>query len=136
MKIKYIKFNDDVQIPKQAHYNDSGLDCYSTIDVTLKQFEPTLIPLGFGIVTPDGIECQIRGRSSLNSKGIITTLGTVDSGYRGELKVCLINLTNKDFIIKKGDRVCQLVFSNFIQIDLVDTLDDERKEGGFGSTGK
>lgn len=136
MKIKYIKFNDKVKIPSSAHYNDSGLDCYALSDYTLKQFEPTIIPLGFGIETPDGIECQLRGRSSYNIKGIITQLGTIDSGYRGEIKACLINLTSNPIEIKKGDKVCQLVFSSFVQVDLVEDLNNDRKEGGFGSTGR
>ena len=136
MKIKFIKFNDDVKIPFAAHYNDSGLDCFALDDHKLKQFKPVLIPLGFGISLPDGIECQLRGRSSNNIKGIITQFGTIDSGYRGEIKACLINLTPDDILIKKGDKVCQLVFSSFVQVDLVEELNNDRKEGGFGSTGR
>ena len=147
MKIKLIKFRDDLIKPTRAHYNDAGIDCYAQEDITLDGLysygtllgitsSPILIPLGFGLEVPDGYMATIRPRSSYNVKGIITQIGTIDSGYRGEIKAVLINLTSKPISIKKGDKICQIVIEPVVLADLVEELDDSRGEGGFGSTGR
>ena len=180
MKIKLIKFRDDLIEPIRAHYNDAGMDCFSQEDVCLKHLSitmeeiyenvpieveqdpenenlcvitkyitekiaeenpipnssPTLIPLGFGLEIPDGYMATIRPRSSMNAKGILTQIGTIDSGYRGEIKAVLINLTNEDIVIKKGERICQIVIEPVILAEFVDELKNDRRKGGFGSTGK
>lgn len=147
MKIKLIKFNDNLITPIRAHYNDAGLDCYALEDIILEKntvdninattlFDSKTIPLGFGLEIPDGYMATIRPRSSMNAKGIITQIGTIDSGYRGEIKAILINLNDKPFIIHKGDKICQLVIEPVILADLVEELNNDRGEGGFGSTGK
>lgn len=163
MKIKLIKFNDNLITPTRAHYNDAGLDCYALEDITLRpniiteftvqkvaynlttqsdirstqvQFKTHIIPLGFGLEVPDGYMATIRPRSSMNAKGILTQIGTIDSGYRGEIKVVLINLTDRPILISKGDKICQLVIEPVILADLVEDLGEERKDGGFGSTDK
>lgn len=145
MKIKLIKFRDDLITPIRAHYNDAGIDCYAQEDITIKsnyskigtkRTPISLIPLGFGLEVPDGYMATIRPRSSMNAKGILTQIGTIDSGYRGEIKAILINLTRKDLVIHKGDRICQLVIEPVVLADLVEELDNNRGEGGFGSTGK
>lgn len=151
MKIKLIKFRDDLIKPTRAHYNDAGIDCYAQEDIVLKPFKvddnmmylttnvstsPTLIPLGFGLEIPDGYMATIRPRSSMNLKGVLTQIGTIDSGYRGELKAVLINLTNEDIELPKGSKICQLVIEPVVLADLVEELNNDRGEGGFGSTGK
>ena len=174
MKIKLIKFRDDLIKPTRAHYNDAGLDCYAQETVTLKALDvypveeaekerkvlfniplpppdpykisttvasalsavPTRVDLGFGVEVPDGYMAVIKPRSSMNLKGIITQIGTIDSGYRGEIGGIFINLTNKDIVINKGEKICQLVIEPVILADLVSDLDDSRGTGGFGSTGK
>ena len=145
MKIKLIKFRDDLITPIRSHYNDAGIDCYAQEDITIKsnyskigtkRTPISLIPLGFGLEVPDGYMATIRPRSSMNAKGILTQIGTIDSGYRGEIKAILINLTRKDLVIHKGDRICQLVIEPVVLADLVEELDNNRGEGGFGSTGK
>ena len=145
MKIKLIKFKDDLIAPIRAHYNDAGIDCYAQENITIKsnyskigtkRTPIRLIPLGFGLEVPDGYMATIRPRSSMNAKGILTQIGTIDSGYRGEIKAILINLTKKDLVIHKGDRICQLVIEPVVLADLVEELDNNRGEGGFGSTGK
>lgn len=145
MKIKLIKFKDDLIAPIRAHYNDAGIDCYAQENITIKsnyskigtkRTPISLIPLGFGLEVPDGYMATIRPRSSMNAKGILTQIGTIDSGYRGEIKAILINLTKKDLVIHKGDRICQLVIEPVVLADLVEELDNNRGEGGFGSTGK
>lgn len=139
MKIKIIKFNENVKLPTRAHYDDAGLDCYAMEDFTIKHLlneNPiTTINLGFGLEIPNGYMGTIRPRSSFNNKGIITYIGTIDSGYRGEIKVNFTSL-NGDFHIKKGDRICQLVIEPIAIVDLVENLGNERGKGGFGSTGE
>jgi len=160
MKIKINKLNDQLIMPTRGHYNDAGIDCYALEDITLKCLEPqhlmqqengyligeksvcqsypTMISLGFGIELPDGYMAVLKPRSSMNSKGIITQIGTIDSGYHGEIKAVLINLTGSDYQIKRGDRICQLVIEPVIYADFVETLEEKeaRGNGGFGSTGK
>ena len=151
MKIKLIKFREDLIKPTRAHYNDAGIDCYAQEDITLDALYgrvsvlypiarvasfPTLIPLGFGLEVPDGYMATIRPRSSYNVKGVISQIGTIDSGYRGEIKAVLINLTDKNIEIKKGEKICQIVIEPVILADFVEELANDRGEGGFGSTGK
>ena len=147
MKIKLIKFNDNLITPTRAHYNDAGLDCYALEDIKIPSFNSiffdlysngedkgTIINLGFGIEIPNGYVGTIRPRSSMSAKGILTQIGTIDSGYRGEIKAVLINLNDKPILISKGDKICQLVIEPVILADLVEELGEERKTGGFGST--
>lgn len=151
MKIKLIKFNDNLITPTRAHYNDAGLDCYALEDITLPAYRTpfnsfdllssienkfVIVNLGFGLEVPDGFMATIRPRSSMNAKGILTQIGTIDSGYRGEIKAVLINLTSNPFIIHKGDKICQIVIEPVILADFVEELNNDRGEGGFGSTGK
>lgn len=174
MKIKLIKFRDDLIKPTRAHYNDAGIDCYAQQTVTLKALDaypvgeaekerkvlfklplppksphlisttvtsalgaiPTRVDLGFGVEVPDGYMAVIKPRSSMNLKGIITQIGTIDSGYRGEIGGIFINLTNKDIVINKGEKICQLVIEPVVLADLEEDLVNDRGTGGFGSTGK
>lgn len=136
MKIKIIKFNENLIIPKRAHYNDAGLDCYAPKDIVLEKGEMQIVNLSFGLEIPNGYMATIRPRSSMNAKGILTQIGTIDSGYRGEIKAILVNLTNKALIINSGDKICQIVIEPVILADLVENLGNERGDGGFGSTGK
>lgn len=145
MKIKLIQFNEHLIRPYRAHYNDAGIDCYALEDFELVPMHSTfsshdnetkLIPLGFGLELPDGYMATIRPRSSMNARGIHTCIGTIDSGYRGEIKCGLCNLTNKIISIKRGERICQLVVEPVVLAELVDDLKNDRGAGGFGSTGR
>lgn len=136
MKIKLIKFNKELIIPKRAHYNDAGVDCYALDIVELPPLTPVMIPLGFGLEVPDGYQAIIKPRSSMNAKGIITQIGTIDSGYRGEIKAVLINTSQTPFVIMKGDKICQIIIEPVILADFVEDLQNDRGAGGFGSTGK
>ena len=150
MKVKLIKFRDDLIPPVRAHYNDAGIDCFAQEDFELgalgsegwgKQFDKVSkellkIPLGFGLELPDGYMATICPRSSMNAKGIVTQIGTIDSGYRGEIQAIFINLTNNNYLFKKGDRICQIVVEPVILAEPVLDLGEERGEGGFGSTGR
>ncbi len=131
-------------LPQYETVNSSGLDLRASIDkdVILKPLERALIPTGLYISIPDGYEAQVRPRSGLAFKHGLTVLntpGTIDADYRGEIKVILVNLSNDDFTIKEGERICQLVFAKVEQVDWiqVEVLDEtERGAGGFGHTGK
>jgi dUTP pyrophosphatase len=130
-------------LPAYATNASAGMDLLAFIDepVTLKPFERSLIPTGVHIGIPEGYEAQIRPRSGLAYKFGITLLntpGTIDSDYRGEVKVLLINLGDSPFTVQKGDRIAQIVFKSMIQAswEMVEKLpESSRGEGGFGSTG-
>jgi dUTP pyrophosphatase len=140
VKIKNISGN---LLPAYETKNSAGMDLRACIDypVTLKPLERSLVPTGLFIELPLGYEAQIRPRSGLASKSGVTVLnspGTIDSDYRGEIKVILINLSDKEFIVNNGDRICQMVISKCEQIqwEASDLLNETaRGEGGFGHTG-
>lgn len=142
MKVKIIN-KSNMPLPEYKTSGSAGIDLQADVNdtVILKPFDRALIPTGLYLSIPEGYEGQIRGRSGLAIKNGITLangIGTIDSDYRGEVKVILINLGNEDFIINKGDRIAQLVLTKYerIEFELVDDLDDtERGIGGFGHTG-
>lgn len=143
MKIK-VKLENQLYMPEKKHIGDSGFDLKAAIresHVILKPGNILQINSGVAIELPEGFEGQVRGRSSLNQKGIVALLGTIDSGYRGKIGIILINLSKEDYIINRGDRVAQLViapiYSHKIDLQSVELLDDSnRGNQGFGSTGK
>lgn len=128
--------------PKYANEGDAGCDLRADLEnpITIRPLSGAIIPTGIYIAIPMGYEGQVRGRSGLNFKNdIICPVGTVDSGYRGEVKVKLYNLGQIPFTINPGDRIAQLVFAKvekamFVQTDVF-TDETERGEGGFGSSG-
>ena len=142
MKVKIVN-RSNLPLPEYKTFGSAGIDLQADIvdAVVLKPLERALIPTGLYLSIPKGYEGQIRGRSGLaikNGISLANGIGTIDSDYRGEIKVILINLGNEDFIINKGDRIAQLVLTRYERIDfeLVDDLDDtERGSGGFGHTG-
>lgn len=135
MKLKLLKYGEYVP-PLRAHYNDAGADVYSPIDVVLEPHSTTKIPLGFGLVVPDGFMGVIFPRSSYAAKGIVAEHPPIDSGYRGEIHAIVTNMTSNKFEIKKHDRVGQLVVLPVIIPEFVENLGDERGQDGFGSSGK
>ena len=143
MRVKIINKSNN-QLPAYETASSAGMDLRAFVDadVVLKPFERHLIPTGLYIELPDGFEAQIRPRSGLAIKSGITVLnspGTIDADYRGEIKVILINLSNDDFTIKSGDRICQMVIAKHEKVDFVEVEEineTERGAGGFGHTGK
>jgi dUTP pyrophosphatase len=143
MNVKIIN-KSGFDLPEYATVASSGLDLRANIveDIVLKPLERVLVPTGLFVSIPVGYEAQIRPRSGLAFKHGITVLntpGTIDADYRGEIKVILVNLSNRDFSIVRGERICQMVFAEIKQIKWqeVDNLDDtDRGEGGFGHTGR
>ncbi len=142
MKLKIQILDKEISCPKYAHEGDAGLDLCSAINTTLKPFERKLIPTGIKIALPAGYAGFVQPRSGLAINYGITLLNTpglIDSGYRGEIKVILINLDPKNiFEIKKGDKICQLVILKVENAALSfqeELAKSDRGEGGFGSTG-
>lgn len=142
VKIKVV--NTDCQpLPAYATSQSAGMDLRANIEspITLHPMERTLVPTGIRIELPEGYEAQVRPRSGLALKHGITVLntpGTIDSDYRGELKVLLVNLSNDDFVVNAGERVAQMVIARHETAtwEEVEVLDEtERGEGGYGHTG-
>ena len=141
--IKKVSTNPLFKLPKYESNGAAGMDLSADIDaeVELKPLERFLFSTGIAISLPKDLEAQIRPRSGLAIKNGITLLntpGTVDSDYRGEIKVILVNISNDKYTIKPGDRIAQMVLSQFVQgqFELVENLDEtDRGSSGFGSTG-
>lgn len=141
--IKRLPGNEDIALPQKMSELASGFDLYAAVNepVDLGPGERTLIPTGFSLAMPAGLEAQIRPRSGLAFKHGITSLntpGTIDADYRGEVKVLLINHGKETFTINRNERIAQMVFQTVPLITLteVSELDEtERGAGGFGHTG-
>ncbi|TCO10965.1 dUTP diphosphatase [Natronoflexus pectinivorans] len=131
-------------LPEFATSLSAGVDLRAFIaeDIELRPMERILVPTGLYIELPEGFEAQIRPRSGLAFKygiSVLNSPGTIDADYRGEIKVILINLSNVPFIIKNGERICQMVINKFENFNwsLSESLSESvRGEGGFGHTGK
>ena len=144
VKVLVKRLNSKVNLPEYKTSGSSGMDLMAFIDSPIKIAPNTLelVPTGLSIAIPKDLEIQIRPRSSLAAKssiGVLYTPGTIDSDYRGELKIILFNHGNKDFIVNSNDRVAQMVLTPVIKMELeeVDQLPVTiRGSGGFGSTDK
>lgn len=134
---------EDLPLPTYATEHAAGMDICAAVDgeFVLRPGETALISTGFAIALPEGYEAQIRPRSGLALKHQVTVLntpGTIDADYRGEVKVILTNFGNQDFVIRRGDRIAQMVIASYTRIAWSEqtALDaTERGSGGFGHTG-
>ena len=144
VKILIKKINNNIKLPKYKTDGSSGMDLMAFLEKPIKILpqKSELIPTGLSIAIPENTEIQIRPRSGLAAKSnisVLNTPGTIDSDYRGEIKVILFNHGSKEFIVKNEDRIAQMILVPIIKAtfeeveDLPQTL---RGEGGFGSTGK
>ncbi len=136
------RLDKDLPLPVRAHPSDAGVELYSTTDAELAPGRRQLVGTGIAVALPHGTVGLIHPRSGLAARAglsIVNTPGTIDAGYRGEIKVCLINLDpDEPIVIKRGDRIAQLVVQRVELPDLceVDELDDtSRGAGGYGSSG-
>jgi len=133
----------DLPMPRYMTRGASGVDLYAACeyDIAIAPGERKLVPTGIAIAIPAGYEAQIRPRSGLAINHGITMLntpGTIDADYRGEIKLIVINLGDKEYILKRGERIAQMVFARIEQAELIEVkeLDQtERGDGGFGHTG-
>ncbi|PIN98670.1 MAG: dUTP diphosphatase [Candidatus Diapherotrites archaeon CG10_big_fil_rev_8_21_14_0_10_31_34] len=140
MKVQVKKLNPEVKL-ELAHKGDAGIDLYAAETIEILPGEIKLVKTGIKVAIPEGFEGQVRPKSGLAlNKGItvLNTPGTIDSGYRGEIGVIIINHGKKKFTAEKKTKIAQLVFNKIelAEIEFVEELDDtSRGEGGFGSTG-
>lgn len=143
MKIKIVNKSQH-PLPEYATALAAGMDLRANLEqpIVLKPLERILVPTGIYVQLPEGYEAQIRPRSGLAIKhgiGIVNSPGTIDADYRGEIRVILVNLSNEDFAIQDGERVCQMVIARHARVEWenVESLDEtQRGAGGFGHTGK
>ena len=142
MIVQIQRIDKGLPLPEYARAGDAGMDVYSTIDCTIAPGQRAIIPIGIAIALPEGFVCFAHPRSGLAAKNgisIVNSPGTIDSGYRGEIKIILINTDAKEtFEVKRGDRIAQLVFqkfesARFFEVEVLP--ESQRGGGGFGSTG-
>ena len=144
VKVLIKKLSSEVQLPSYKTLGASGMDLMAFIksSITVKPKTSSLIPTGLSIAFSEDYEVQIRPRSGLAAKNnisVLNTPGTIDSDYRGEIKVIVYNHGNNDFLINNGDRIAQMILTPVVKMELEETNDlpvTMRGEGGFGSTGK
>lgn len=142
MDIPLLKLDVDLPTPSHSHPGDAGTDLFARVDTVLEPGERQMVPTGVAIALPDGFAGLVTPRSGLamgHGIGVVNGPGLVDSGYRGELKVILINHGDEPFKITRGERIAQLVVvpyqvQNFIEVE--ELPGSTRGEGGFGSTGR
>jgi dUTP pyrophosphatase len=139
---KVKKLSSDAQLPFRADPGSSGWDLHADVDMLVPAGSKRVVPTGLAMSVPVGYEVQIRPRSGLAVKYGITVLnspGTVDSSFRGHVQVVLLNTSQSDFVIVRGDRIAQAVVAEVPMVELVEVTEldsTERGEGGFGSTGR
>ena len=142
LEIAILRLDPDLPVPAYAHPGDAGADLLSTVDVVLAPGERALVPTGIAIALPLGYVALVHPRSGLAARhglSIVNTPGTIDAGYRGEIKVLLINHDPREPIeLRRGDRVAQLVVQRYEQAhfkEVSELPDSSRGDGGYGSTG-
>ncbi len=142
LDISVLRLDPDLPLPSYAHPGDAGADLVTTVDVTLAPGERAMVPTGVALALPDGYVALVHPRSGLAARhglSIVNTPGTIDAGYRGEIKVLLVNHDPREPIeLRRGDRIAQLVVqrferARFVEVDVLP--DSARGAGGYGSTG-
>ena len=143
MQMRIQKLRPDAVLPKYAHgpHEDAGMDLCAVEDATLEPGVPRLVPTGLTVEIPPGYEAQVRPRSGLALKHSIAmpnAPGTIDPGYRGEIRVILLNLGREPYQISPGERIAQMVIARYeaIEWEEGELADSLRGEGGFGSSGR
>ena len=142
LDIAVVRLDPDLPLPTYAHPGDAGADLHTTVDITLGPGERAMVPTGLSIALPDGYVALVHPRSGLAARhgiSIVNSPGTVDAGYRGEIKVLLINHDPTESVtLARGDRIAQLVIQKFERARFVEVgvlPDSVRGAGGYGSTG-
>jgi dUTP pyrophosphatase len=140
LTINVKRLDETLPLPEYKTWGSSGLDLYASEDCVLAPGDFKTIPTGIAIEIPAGYEGEVRARSGLASKsgiGVLNSPGTIDSDYRGEIKVILFNFSEESFEVKKGNRIAQLIISRVEKVNLKEVKEltpTEREDGGFGST--
>jgi dUTP pyrophosphatase len=142
LEVRLVRLDRDLPLPAYAHPGDAGADLLTTVDVTLAPGERAMVPTGVAIALPPGFVALVHPRSGLAARhglSIVNTPGTIDAGYRGEIKVLLVNHDRHEPVsLRRGDRVAQLVVqrferARFVEVDVLP--ESVRGAGGYGSTG-
>ena len=139
MKLKVKRIHEDAKLPIYQHKGDAGLDIFSSIDCVLEKGEVKPVSSGIKVAIPEGYVGLIWDKSGISLKGVHRLAGVVDSGYRGEVKVVMVNLGDEPFVIEKGMKIAQLLIQPINEVEVVEAEELEetsRGEEGFGSTGK
>jgi dUTP pyrophosphatase len=144
VSINRLAHGADIPLPQYMTPHAAGMDLYAAVtgEMVIKPGERKLIPTGISIALPPGFEAQVRPRSGLainHGISVLNAPGTIDADYRGEIKVILANFSEEPFLIKRGDRIAQMIIHSVVQGEwvAVDELpQSERNDGGFGHTGK
>jgi dUTP pyrophosphatase len=139
VKLKVKRIHEDAKLPIYQHKGDAGLDIFSSVDCVLEKGEVKPVPSGIKVAVPEGCVGLIWDKSGISLRGIHRLAGVVDSGYRGEVKVVMVNLGDEPFVIEKGMKIAQLLIQpvNEVEVLEVEELEETlRGEEGFGSTGK
>ncbi len=142
VQISLLRLDPELPAPSYAHPGDAGADIHAAVEVTLQPGERALVPTGIALALPEGFVALVHPRSGLAARhgiSIVNAPGTIDAGYRGEVKVCLVNTdTDEPFTVRRGDRIAQLVIQRFETaafVEVADLPDSVRGDGGYGSTG-
>ena len=142
VQISLLRLDPELPAPSYAHPGDAGADIHAAVEVTLQPGERALVPTGIALALPEGFVALVHPRSGLAARhgiSIVNAPGTIDAGYRGEVRVCLVNTDAREpFTVRRGDRIAQLVIQRFETaafVEVVDLPDSARGDGGYGSTG-
>lgn len=139
MTVRIQKLDQEARVPEYAHQGDAGMDMFSLTEVTLAPGARTVVPTGVAMQVPEGFVALVWDKSGRAVKDGVTTLaGVIDSGYRGEVGIVLLNTSDQELVIEKHQKVAQILIQpvHSAQLEVVESLEDsDRGEGGFGSTG-
>lgn len=139
MEIKVRRIHSEAKLPAYGHAGDAGLDLYSCGHYVIKAGGMTAVPTGIQVAIPEGYAGLIWDKSGISLRGVHRLAGVIDSGYRGEVRVVLVNLGDEEYVIEKGMKIAQLLIQPVEEVRVVEESELEetpRGEGGFGSTGK
>lgn len=136
MRVKIITFEDKINIPNRAHFDDAGADIYMLNDGTIEPNETLVIHTGFGLDLPNGTMAYMQVRTSMAKKGLMIAQCAIDAGYKGQIHLIIHNLSKDIISWKAGDRLANLIVLNVLLPEFVQDLGQTREDGAFGSTGR
>jgi len=139
VELKVQRIHEDAKLPVYQHKGDAGLDIFSSIDCVLEAGQVKPIPTGIKVAVPEGYVGLVWDKSGISLKGVHRLAGVIDSGYRGEVRVVMVNLGDKPFFVEKGMKIAQLLIQPVSEVKVAEVEELEktpRGEEGFGSTGK
>lgn len=139
MELKIKRIHNEAKLPSYGHRGDAGLDLFAADDVVVEKGQVLAVSTGIKVAVPDGFVGLIWDKSGVSLRGVHRLAGVIDSGYRGDVRVVLVNLSDEPYAIKRGMKIAQLLIQPVTVVRVVEVEDLEetpRGEGGFGSTGK